>query len=67
MNPLVSSVIPLREAAGMSGYTHTYTHTYTQDNYSNPRCVHVRRGLITVDHRYYGVTGGEEDALHGSN
>ena len=21
-------------------------HTYTQDNYSNPRCAHVRRGLI---------------------
>ena len=28
----------------MSG--HTYTHTHTQDNYSNPRCVHARRGLI---------------------
>ena len=22
-------------------------HTYTQDNYSNPRCAHARRGLIT--------------------
>ena len=28
----------------MSGHTHT--HTYTQDNYSNPRCAHARRGLI---------------------
>ena len=25
---------------------HTYTHTHTQDNYSNPRCTHARRGLI---------------------
>ena len=29
-------------------YTHTHTHTYTHDNYSNPRCAHARRGLITV-------------------
>ena len=27
----------------MSGHTHTYT----QDNYSNPRCTHARRGLIS--------------------
>ena len=31
----------------MSGHTyiHTYIHIYIQDNYSNPRCVHARRGL----------------------
>ena len=23
-------------------------HTYTQDNYSNPRCSHARRGLINI-------------------
>ena len=23
-------------------------HTYTQDNYSNPRCAHARRGLIII-------------------
>ena len=23
-------------------------HTYTQDDYSNPRCVHARRGLIII-------------------
>ena len=28
-------------------HTHTYTHTYTHDNYSNPRCAHAHRGLIT--------------------
>ena len=30
----------------MSGHTHM--HTYTHDNYSNPRCAHARRGLITL-------------------
>ena len=33
----------------MSGhtYTHTHTHTYIHtDNYYNPRCAHVHRGLI---------------------
>ena len=28
-------------------YTYTYLHTYTQDNYSNLRCAHARRGLRT--------------------
>ena len=40
----LSFVIPMCEAAGMSGHTHTYRHThihtyiytYTQDKYSNP-------------------------------
>ena len=27
-------------------HTHTHTYTHTRDNYSNPRCVHVCRGLI---------------------
>ena len=41
----------------MSGHTyihthihthiHTYTHTYTHDNYNNPRCAHVHRGLTS--------------------
>ena len=26
--------------------TNRHTHTHTRDNYSNPRCAHVRRGLI---------------------
>ena len=26
--------------------THTHTQIHTRDNYSNPRCAHVRRGLI---------------------
>ena len=29
-------------------HTHTHTHTYTHDNYSNPRCAHAHRGLITI-------------------
>ena len=34
----------------MSGHTHIHTHihTYTHDNYYNPRCAHVHRGLITT-------------------
>ena len=28
-------------------HTHTHRHTHTRDNYSNPRCAHARRGLIT--------------------
>ena len=34
-------------------YIHIYIHTYTQDNYSNPRCAHARRGLIIL----YNYTG----------
>ena len=30
----------------MDTHTHTHTHTHTQDNYSNPRCTHARRGLM---------------------
>ena len=28
-------------------HTHIHTYTHTRDNYSNPRCAHARRGLIT--------------------
>ena len=31
----------------------TYIHTHTQDNYSNPRCAHARRGLIMVIHHLF--------------
>ena len=41
----LSFVIPMCEAAGMSGhtYTHTHIHTYTQGNYSNLRCACTSR------------------------
>ena len=44
---LLCFVIPMCKAADMSAHTYidTCIHTYTQDNYSNPRCVHARRGL----------------------
>ena len=40
----------------MSGHTYTH-HTHTQNNYSNPRCAHARRGLITGLGNYRTMIG----------
>ena len=34
--------------------TDTHIHIHTWDNYSNPRCVHARRGLI-INAKYAGT------------
>ena len=32
-------------------HTHTHIHTHTRDNYSNPRCTHACRELITASRK----------------
>ena len=39
-------------------------HTYTQDNYSNPRCAHARRGLMKTSLHVLGELNGTKTEFY---